>query len=53
MDYYEFHYLVKDLVEHMKQENKQNAGQQEQAGDMMSKMKVPNLKMPNIKVPKL
>lgn len=53
MDYYEFHYLVKDLLDHLKKENEANKGQSDQAGDMMSKMKMPNMKMPNIKVPKL
>ena len=53
MDYYEFHYLVKDLIEHLKKENEANKGQSDQAGDVMGKMKMPNMKMPNIKVPKL
>ena len=53
MEYYEFHYLVNDLVDHMKMENKQNAGQQEQTNDMMGSMKMPNLKMPSMKMPKM
>ena len=48
MDYYEFHYLVNDLVDHMKMENKQNAGQQEQASEMTGSMKMPSMKMPKM-----
>jgi hypothetical protein len=53
MDYYEFHYLVKDLLEHLKKQNEAQSGEREQTNDMMGKMKMPNMKMPNIKVPKL
>jgi hypothetical protein len=53
LDYYEFHYLVKDLLEFLKKQNEANSGQQEQAGDIMSKMKMPNMKMPTMKMPKL
>lgn len=53
LEYYEFHYLVKDLIEHIKAENKQNEGQQEATSGMMSNMKMPNMKMPNMKMPKL
>ena len=53
MDYYEFHYLVNDLVDHMKTENKQNAGQHEQANEMQNSMKMPSMKMPNMKMPKM
>jgi len=51
MEYYEFHYLVKDLVEHIKTENKQNEEQNE-AYKGVNMPKVPNLKVPNLKVPK-
>jgi len=51
MEYYEFHYLMKDLIEHLKKENESSKGQSDQAGDMMSKMKIPNMKIPNMKVP--
>ena len=53
MEYYEFHYLVKDLIEHLKEENKQNQGQNDTASGMMSNMKMPNMKMPNISMPKM
>ena len=53
MEYYEFHYLVKDLLEHLKRENEANQGQKEEASGMMSNMKMPNLKMPSMKMPKL
>lgn len=53
MEYYEFHYLVKDLLDFLKKQNDQNSGQQEQANDMMGKMKMPNMKVPNMKIPSL
>ena len=53
MDFYEFHYLVVDLVEHMKKEAEANKGQSEQQSNMMGKMKMPNVKLPNMKIPKL
>jgi len=53
MEYYEFHYLVKDLLEFLKKQNDQNAGQQEQSNEMMSNMKIPNMKIPNMKIPSL
>lgn len=51
MEYYEFHYLMKDLIDHLKKENDANQGHKDQTGDMMSKMKIPNMKIPNMKVP--
>ena len=53
LEYYEFHYLVKDLLEHLKEKNKAESGQSEQASDMMGKMKTPNVKVPNMKIPKM
>ena len=53
MEYYEFHYLVKDLIEHIKEENKQNQGQNDATAGMMSNIKMPNMKMPNISMPKM
>ena len=53
LEYYEFHYLVKDLIEHIKEENKQNQGQNDATAGAMSGMKMPNMKMPNMKMPKL
>jgi|TARA_B110000908_G_C10199093_1_gene424471 hypothetical protein len=53
MEYYEFHYLVKELIEHMKRESDSNKGQQEQSSDMMGSMKMPNMKMPSMKMPKM
>ena len=53
MEYYEFHYLVKDLLEFLQKENDTNTDQQDQTGKAMSGMKMPNIKMPNIKMPKM
>jgi len=53
MEYYEFHYLVKDLLEFLQKENDANQAQSEQGSDMASKMKVPNMKVPNMKIPSL
>jgi len=53
MEYYEFHYLVKDLIEHIKDENKGNSGQSEGASNMMNNMKVPDIKMPSFNMPKM
>ena len=53
MEYYEFHYLMKDLVEFLKNKNNGEAAQQEQSSSMMSNMKMPNMKMPSMKMPKL
>jgi hypothetical protein len=53
MDFYEFHYLVKDLVDLMKKEAEANKGQSEQQQGMMSKMKTPNIKLPSMKIPKM
>ena len=53
MEYYEFHYLVKDLIDHMKEENKQNNNQNDATSGMMGNIKMPNMKMPNINMPKM
>jgi len=53
LEYYEYHYIVKELVDHLKRENEANKGQNEQASSMASGMKMPNIKMPNIKMPKM
>jgi sortase (surface protein transpeptidase) len=53
LEYYEFHYLMKDLADYLKKKNEAESGQQEQSSDMMSKMKIPNMKIPNMKIPKL
>jgi hypothetical protein len=53
MEYYEFHYLVKELIDHMKRESDANKGQQEQSSDMMGNMKMPSMKMPSMKMPKM
>ena len=53
LEYYEFHYLMKDLADYLKKKNEAESGQQEQGNDMMSKMKMPNMKMPSMKMPKL
>ncbi len=53
MEYYEYHYVVKDLIEHLKKENEANKSQQDAASGMMSGMKMPSIKMPNMKMPKM
>lgn len=53
MEYYEFHYLVKDLIDHIKEENKQNQGQNDATSGMMGNIKMPNINMPNINMPKM
>mgnify|MGYP000259180810 CR=1 FL=1 len=53
MEYYEFHYLVKDLVDFIKKENEANKGQNDAASGAMSGIKTPNIKVPNIRVPKM
>jgi hypothetical protein len=53
MEYYEFHYLVKDLTEHLKSENDRNGGSQDKAGEMMNNMKMPSMKMPSMKMPSM
>jgi sortase (surface protein transpeptidase) len=52
MEYYEYHYIVKDLAEYVKKENEAQKGQQDQAGSAMGNMKVPNIKVPKMSVPK-
>jgi|TARA_R110002073_G_scaffold308346_2_gene478275 hypothetical protein len=53
MEYYEFQYLVKELLDHLKRENDANKGQQEQQSGMMGNMKMPNMKIPSMKIPKM
>ena len=45
MEYYEFHYLVKELIEHMKRESENSQGQKDQTDGMMSNMKMPSMKV--------
>lgn len=51
MEFYEYHYLLKDLTEHLKKESEANKGHQDSTSEMMSSMKMPNIKMPNMKTP--
>ena len=53
MEYYEFQYLVKELLDHLKRENEANKGQQDQQSGMMGNMKMPNMKIPSMKIPKM
>ena len=60
MDYYEYWYIIKDLIEHLKKEKEQqegqNAQQNEAMGNMRSGMKMPNIampKMPSMSMPKI
>jgi hypothetical protein len=54
MEYYEFHYLVKDLLDFLQKENDANSSANEQASastPSMPNMKMP--KMPSMKMPKM
>ena len=51
MEYYEFHYLVKDLLDFLQKENESNKQQNEQAS--AATPKIPNMKMPSMKMPKM
>lgn len=53
MEYYEYHYILKDLTEHLKKEQEASKGQQDTTSQMMSGMRMPNLKMPSFKTPSL
>jgi len=53
LDYYEYHYIIKELVEHLKKENEANKSQNEQVGDMSSKMKVPKISIPKMNIPRM
>jgi len=53
LEYYEFHYLVKDLLDFMKKENESNSQQNEQQNSAASGMKIPSMKIPSMKMPKL
>jgi len=52
MEYYEYHYVIKDLAEYIKKENEANKGQQEATNGAIGNMKVPNMKVPKMNVPK-
>jgi hypothetical protein len=53
MEFYEYHYLLRDLTDHLKKEQEANKGQQDSTSEMMSGMKMPNMKVPTMKMPKL
>jgi hypothetical protein len=53
MEFYEYHYLLRDLTDHLKKEQEVNKGQQDSTSEMMSGMKMPNMKVPTMKMPKL
>ena len=56
MYYYEYHYLVKDLSDHLKQEKEANDKQNEAANAQYSaykQPKMPNMKMPSLSQPKM
>jgi hypothetical protein len=53
LEYYEYHYLIKDLIEHLKNEQKNQQGEKDQTQGMMSNMKMPSFKMPNMSMPKM
>ena len=53
MEYYEYHYIIKDLIQDLENEQKANQGEKDMAGDMMGKMKMPNMQMPKMSIPKM
>ena len=53
MDYYEYHYFVKDMTKVLKDQEKGNTDQSQQAEDMKSQMKMPSMKMPSVKMPSM
>jgi len=53
MEYYEFHYILKELIEMIKAENDANKGQNDQTNEMMGSMKMPSFKMPSFNMPKM
>ena len=53
MEFYEYHYLLRDLTDHIKKEQDANKGQQDSTSEMMSGMKIPNIKMPTMRTPSL
>ena len=59
MDYYEYWFYVKNLSDHLKQQQKQNKEQEEQYSSKNNptsqyKMpRTPNIKVPTIKVPRI
>lgn len=54
MDYYEYHYLVSDLAEHLKKEQDANKQQNESVSAATSGFKSPTMpKMPTIRTPSL
>lgn len=48
LPFYEYHYIIKELSAMLKEQNKGNSKQQEQANEQMAGMKMNNPKMPNM-----
>lgn len=53
MEYYEYYYIVKDLIEYLKEKKNAEKGEQDATSSMMGGMKIPNMKMPNMKIPNM
>lgn len=53
MEYYEYYYIVKDLIEYLKEKKNAEKGEQDATSNMMGGMKMPNMKMPNMKIPNM
>jgi hypothetical protein len=57
MEYYEYWYIVQELIEYLKKEKEANEGQNQQTNEMMGNMsqnmKMPNMKMPSMNMPKM
>jgi hypothetical protein len=53
LDYYEFHYFVKDLADVLKKKQESEGTANEQAQKQQPGYKMPNVKMPNVKMPSM
>lgn len=53
MEYYEYYYIVKDLIEYLKEKKNAEKGEQDATSNMMGGMKMPSMKIPNMKIPNM
>ena len=53
LDYYEFHYFVKDLSDVLKKKQESEDNTNEQAQKQQQGYKVPKVNMPSVKMPRM
>ena len=53
LDYYEYHYFVKDLADVLKKKQESDGKSNEEAQKQQTGYKMPNVKMPNVKMPSM